>query len=194
MSVAVILSPVLLIGVAWILWALSWIVAALWSRQTLARPGYAREFPNRLVTLLGGLLIFASMGSAHSYFPFRWQPSELFGWAMFACVLGGVAFAWWARLHLGSLWSGTITRKADHRIIDTGPYAIVRHPIYTGILFSLYATALERGRAEPVVGAVLMTIGLWMKARLEESFLDLPGYDEYRARVPMLVPFLKAPA
>jgi protein-S-isoprenylcysteine O-methyltransferase Ste14 len=194
MSLAVILSPVLAIGVAWILWVLSWIVAAMWSRQTVARPGYAREFPNRLVTLLGGLLIFASMGSPHSYSPFGWQPSELFGWAMFACVLGGMAFAWWARLHLGSLWSGTVTRKADHRIIDTGPYAIVRHPIYTGILFSLYATALERGRVEPIIGAMLMTIGLWMKARLEESFLDLPGYDEYRARVPMLVPFLKAPA
>jgi protein-S-isoprenylcysteine O-methyltransferase Ste14 len=188
----VILSPVLLIGVAWIFWAFSWLVAAVWSRQTLARPGYAREFPNRLVTLLGALLIFTSVGSEHTLFAFRWQPSAFFGWAMFACVLAGMAFSWWARLHLGSLWSGTITRKADHHIVDTGPYAIVRHPIYTGILFSLYATALERGRVEPLAGAVLMTIGFWMKARLEESFLDLPGYDEYRARVPMLVPFLKA--
>ena len=51
-------------------------------------------------------------------------------------TIPGFLFAWWARLHLGRLWSGTVTRKADHRIVDTGPYAIVRHPIYTGLLAS----------------------------------------------------------
>jgi protein-S-isoprenylcysteine O-methyltransferase Ste14 len=196
MSVWVNLVPSLAIGAAWVAWVFSWLAAAAWTRQTLARPSYARELPNRLVTVIGGAILFVSLGSTHTSFPIRWYPSEVFGWGMFACVLGGMAFAWWARLHLGTLWSGTVTRKADHRIIDGGPYAIVRHPIYTGILFALYATALERGHIEPIVGAALITIGFWMKARLEESFLaqDIAGYDEYRARVPMLVPFLTAPA
>lgn len=197
MSLAVVLSPALAIGFAWIAWVASWLIAAAWTRQTVGRPGYAREFPNRVVTLIGGFLLFVSLGTGRTFFP-RLYPSETFGWIMFACVLAGMAFAWWARVHLGTLWSGAITRKADHRIVDTGPYAIVRHPIYTGILFSMYATAAERGRVEPVVGAVLLSIGFWMKARLEEGFLSQElgeaAYAGYRVRVPMLVPFLKGGA
>ena len=56
------------------------------------------------------------------------------------------------RIHLGRLWSGTITLKQDHRIIDSGPYGLVRHPIYTGLILSILATAaaqksIERFRA-----------------------------------------------
>ena len=64
------------------------------------------------------------------------------------CSRGGRAF------HLGRLWSGSITRKEGHRVVDTGPYALVRHPIYTGLIFALLATAIAqatvtgtRGRA-----------------------------------------------
>jgi protein-S-isoprenylcysteine O-methyltransferase Ste14 len=186
-------GPPVAIGVAWLVWGVSWLAAAGWTRRTVERPSYAREFPNRLVTVIGATLVFASLGTAFTLFPVHWLVSAWFGWALFGCVLAGMAFAWWARVHLGTLWSGTVTRKAEHRIVDTGPYAIVRHPIYTGILFSLYATAAQRGSIDPIVGVALITIGLWMKALLEESFLsrELTDYSSYRARVPMLVPFLK---
>ncbi|HVU19321.1 MAG TPA: isoprenylcysteine carboxylmethyltransferase family protein, partial [Rhizomicrobium sp.] len=97
----------------------------------------------------------------------------------------------WARIWLGALWSGQVTKKEDHRVIDTGPYRIVRHPIYTGILIAIYATAALKGTVLALAGALLITIGLWMKARLEERFLrDELGrdYDAYRTRVPMLMP------
>ena len=108
----------------------------------------------------------------------------------------GLGFTWWARLHLGLLWSGNVARKANHRIIDSGPYGIVRHPIYTGLLLALYATALERGTSFAIAGAVVATIGFYIKARLEERFLTAElaadAYAGYRARVPMLVPFWRA--
>lgn len=188
------IAPGFAIAAAWIAWALSWLAAAAWTRRTNARPGYAREFPNRLVTLIGGVLLFASLGLERALTPFTWQAGEAAGWALFACVVAGMAFAWSARVHLGALWSGNVTRKENHRVIDTGPYALVRHPIYTGVLFSMFATAVERGRSEAVLGAAIVALGLWMKARLEESFLaqgDLLDYAAYRARVPMLVPFTK---
>lgn len=187
------LTPATAIGVAWLVWLLSWLAAAAWSRRTIERASYAREFPNRLITVIGAGLLFMSLGTTRVLVPVHWPVSEAVGWALFACVLAGMAFAWWARLHLGSLWSGTVTRKADHRIVDSGPYGIVRHPIYTGILVSLYATAAQRGSVDPIIGAALMALGLWMKARLEESFLsrDLADYAGYRARVPMLVPGLR---
>ena len=57
-------------------------------------------------------------------------------------VTAGLAFCWWARLHLGAMWSGTVTRKDDHHIVDTGPYGLVRHPIYTGLIFSALGQAM----------------------------------------------------
>jgi protein-S-isoprenylcysteine O-methyltransferase Ste14 len=55
-------------------------------------------------------------------------------------TLAGTSFAWWARIHLGRFWSSAITRKEGHRVIDTGPYGLVRHPIYTGLIGAILAT------------------------------------------------------
>jgi protein-S-isoprenylcysteine O-methyltransferase Ste14 len=115
------------------------------------------------------------------------------GWSMVAVAAGGFLFAWWARIYLGGLWSGSITRKEGHTVVDTGPYRIVRHPIYTGILTAAVATAVTTGTAHAILGALLLIVGYWMKARLEESFLreqlGAEAYDSYRRRVPMLLPF-----
>jgi protein-S-isoprenylcysteine O-methyltransferase Ste14 len=109
-------------------------------------------------------------------------------------VGAGIAFAWWARLHLGRLWSARITRKSDHRVVESGPYGVVRHPIYSGLLLSLLATAAAKGTLLGVGGFVLLLIGIFMKARLEERWLGAElgaeEYASYRRRVPMLVPFV----
>jgi protein-S-isoprenylcysteine O-methyltransferase Ste14 len=110
----------------------------------------------------------------------------------------GFGLCWWARLHLGKLWSSNVTRKEGHRVVDTGPYGLVRHPIYTGILTALWATAAAKGTILGLVGAAVLTGGMWMKARLEESWLTKElgeeAYGAYRKRVPMLVPFWPRPA
>src|SRR5262245_7695335 len=100
---------------------------------------------------------------------------------------------WWARIHLGQLWSSSVTRKEHHRVVDTGPYAIVRHPIYTGLLLAIIGTVLLRGTIISLTGSALMAAGIYIKARLEEEFLHQQlgePYDAYARRVPMLVPFL----
>jgi len=174
----------------WTVWALSWLAAAVWSRQTKARPSLAQEMPYRLVTLAGVVLLF---GLEFRSFPHGWDVSEEVAWAMVALIAAGFGFAWWARVHLGTLWSGTITRKQDHRVVQSGPYALVRHPIYTGILLSAFATAIARGRWEALIGAALFALGCWIKARQEERFLSEelgPEYAAYRTRVRMLVPYV----
>ena len=99
-----------------------------------------------------------------------------------------------SRIYLGELWSGWITKKADHRIVDSGPYGIVRHPIYTGLLLAVLATMVAKGTLFGLIGALIITVGIWMKARLEEQFLR----GEVWARsltiltasaLPMLIPF-----
>src|SRR5438552_6365579 len=112
-----------------------------------------------------------------------WHAGDGLGWVLVAATLAGVSFTWWARIHLGRLWSGSVTRKADHRVVDTGPYGLVRHPIYTGVIFATAATMIAEGTIYAVSGAALMTIGWYVKARLEERFLRAElganAYAEY---------------
>jgi protein-S-isoprenylcysteine O-methyltransferase Ste14 len=181
------------LGALWFGWLVSWLLVSAWSARTIKRAPFLLQLPYRVITLAGGVLLFARWGDAAGE-PRLWAVAASGAWIAIALVACGFAFAWWARLHLGRLWSGTVTQKEGHRIVEKGPYAIVRHPIYTGLLLSALATAALVGTARALVGVALMTVGFWLKARLEERFLraDLgAAYDDYRRRVPMLVPLVR---
>lgn len=185
-------NPWHVIGVTWLAWVASWFIAALWSRQIAARPNFGDEMLYRIVTGVGALMLFGIIIHLGPL-DLSWRVTPAFAWGMAALTFVGFAFCWWARLHLGTLWSGMVTRKENHRIVETGPYALVRHPIYTGLILSAFATAFAIGHIESVLGAGLIALGCWIKARLEERFLsqDLgPDYAAYRQRVKMLVPFV----
>ena len=190
------MAPIFAIYLIWAVWAATWFVAALWVSPAIRRAGVLGELLYRVLGIVGFVLLFGFYSNRYDMIYRFWRtPSGNFGWAMAALVVAGFALAWWARVHLGPLWSGTITRKHDHHIVDTGPYALVRHPIYIGIALSVLATAIVQGTPTSFLGAVLMTLGFYEKARLEERFLRKElgpeAYDAYAKRVPMLVPFLK---
>jgi protein-S-isoprenylcysteine O-methyltransferase Ste14 len=174
----------------WLAWALSWGVAALWTAKTVEQPEGQTLY--RVLTVLGVVLLFGFWRNTATRF---WQPDTAWKWALVGAAVLGFAFCWWARLHMGKLWSASITRKEDHRVVDSGPYAIVRHPIYTGIILAGFAAAMMRGTLIALAGAVVFTLSFYVKARLEERFLraelGAEAYDAYAARVAMLVPFLK---
>lgn len=181
-------SPKAWISLIWMVWLLSWLAAAVWARRNAARAG-ARELPSLVVTAFGFYFVLAP--HVPSFGP-EWDLELVPLWMMAMFVLAGALFAWWARIHLGAYWSGTVTRKEGHRIIDTGPYALVRHPIYTGLILAGIATAFARGHFSSLIGAALIALGFWMKARLEEKFLSVElgaEYAAYSKRVPMLIPF-----
>jgi protein-S-isoprenylcysteine O-methyltransferase Ste14 len=125
--------------------------------------------------------------------PRLWGLPQAVSWGLTALVLFGIAFTWWARLTLGDLWSGSVSRKEGHVVVQTGPYRLVRHPIYTGLIVAAWALAIQIGATVSLVGAGLITLGFWIKARLEERFLSAelgPGaYADYRRLTPMLIPF-----
>ena len=186
----------------WGLWALSWWAASAWRRPAIKRAGASAEVLHLTVTVLGMALVFATPASVRWILAEAsagnppamrvWAPDLALSWTLFGLVVVGFAFCWWARIHLGALWSGSVTRKTEHHIVDTGPYALVRHPIYTGLILAAFATAALRGMVSSLVGAGLVVLGFWIKARLEERFLRSelgPGaYDAYAARTPMLIP------
>ncbi len=108
---------------------------------------------------------------------------------------GGFAFAIWARTILGRNWSGIATVKENHELICRGPYKIVRHPIYTGLVLAFLGTFIA---AWPTVGGVIlvvaMILALWIKAQQEEKLMrgQFPeAYPAYRQRVRSgIIPFL----
>ena len=180
------ISPLQAIWSAWGLWLISWLIAASWAARVAKRPVFGSQTLYHLVTLVGAGLLFSTTSRS------AWLTGAA-GWAMFALVVAGLAFCWWARLHLGAMWSGTVTRKDDHQIVETGPYGLVRHPIYTGIILAAWAHAVVVGLTPALLGAALITLGFYIKARLEERFLRQElgpdAYDGYRRRVPMLIPW-----
>jgi protein-S-isoprenylcysteine O-methyltransferase Ste14 len=180
-------------AIIWIGWLVSWMAAAFWSGRTEKRVATPSVGVYRAAILAGAILLtpWAARTAAEKHI---WDVGEAGAHALAGLTLAGILFAWWARIHLGRLWSSAITRKEDHRVVDTGPYALVRHPIYTGLIAAILATAIAEGTATALAGAALVTFGLWLKARTEERFLKAElGQDAYGAycrRVPMLVPFL----
>jgi protein-S-isoprenylcysteine O-methyltransferase Ste14 len=194
------IGPLTASAAAFVLWLASWMIAALWSAQTRIHLDAARSFVHGAPTVAGFALLFGAVnaglkGTAGGWAQRLWQVPTPFSWLLTAAVVAGFAFAWWARIHLGRLWSGSVTVKADHRVVDTGPYRLVRHPIYTGIILSAFALAAQSGRPACVLGAALIALGFTIKARFEERLLSAQlgeaAYGAYRARTPMLIPFLR---
>ena len=188
------IHPRVIFAVIWIGWIVSWLVAASWSNRTekLALTGDTLLYR---VCIVAGAILITPWASRRLAAEPLWDVSFADAYVLAALTLGGILFAWWARIHIGRLWSASITRKEGHRVIDTGPYALVRHPIYTGLIAALVASALAQATVIAFAGAALLTIGFYLKARAEERFLTAElgtdAYGNYRRRVPMLVPSLR---
>jgi protein-S-isoprenylcysteine O-methyltransferase Ste14 len=182
-----------LLALIWVAWLLSWLIGAFFSGRTEkhVRTWEARVY--RIPIILGALLLapwtVSILGEKQ-----LWQIGAAGSYLLVVLTAAGCLFTWWARLHLGRFWSGTITRKEGHRIVDTGPYELVRHPIYTGLIGAMIATGIAIGTATALLGTALIAFGFWQKARMEEGFLTnelgADAYGPYCRRVPMLVPFL----
>ena len=173
----------------WLAWLVSWNVAAFWRDKSTAeapRNQYRFLF---IVSVLGFMLAFGVL--PWIYRPL-WPVGPVLGWAMVALTAAGLLFTWWARIHMGRLWNGGVSRTAGHRVVQSGPFALVRHPIYTGMIAAVTAVAVLQARPLALLGAALFAVGFILKARVEERFLaaELPDYAAYRQRVPMIVPFV----
>ena len=188
------MTPGLAIGTLWALWMLSWLIAAAWSDRTVKGPATRHQIVYRLLAASGFAMLFGIYHASWAELTL-WRTPDALAWTMVAFTLAGLLFTWWARIHLGRLWSSDVARKADHHVIDTGPYGIVRHPIYSGITLASIATAALRGTLVAWLGVVVMTLGWYVKARMEEEFLrdelGAEAYGAYARRVPMLVPLLR---
>ncbi len=114
-------------------------------------------------------------------------------WLGAAITIAGLLFAVWARAYLGTNWSRSVTIKQGHELITTGPYAVVRHPIYTGILTGFLGMAIAISQVRGFIVLVLIFVAFWMKFRMEEQWMRSQfgeTYATYARRTAALVPYI----
>lgn len=179
------------IRAAWLVFLLFWIFAGLRVNRIRKREP-AGERLTRFAVIVVALLLVNSNLMSSGFFNRRFIPfTRSIPWLGAALTLAGVAFAIWARVHIGRYWSGTVALKVGHELVRTGPYARIRHPIYTGILSALAGTALAIGRYGPLLGFLLLLADLVWKSTKEETLLARefgPAFEEHRRRTGFFFP------
>ena len=181
------MSPVeLVFAVGWGAFWLYWLLAAFSVKR--GRIPWSRELRIRLV-LVGVAILLVRVGAFRGYRddgdPWRAAP----GIALFAV---GMSLAVWARVHLGRNWGTPMTQKDEPELVTSGPYRLVRHPIYTGILAAGLGTAVALSWLW-LFAFVLAGIYFVYSARVEERYLteQFPeAYPRYRRSTKMLVPLV----
>jgi protein-S-isoprenylcysteine O-methyltransferase Ste14 len=184
-------STSLVIVCCWVAWAVYWVITAFSTKRTIERGGIIGY---RVVALVLVAASFVIVRIAHGSPQSRlWQTSLAVEIVSDCIVLAGTAFAVWARITLGRNWSAEVTLKDDHELIESGPYALARHPIYTGLISMALGTALNVGRVIGLVVLVGLCGGLWWKARQEEQIMSRQfpdAYLAYKKRVRAIIPFV----
>lgn len=186
MVLARILPPIL-----WLGWLIYWVLAA---RRTATNQRMETLLigASYRVPLVLGILLMAIPRLPFSLLNFTlWTETPPVLGAGVGLTAAGLALAVWARVHLGKYWSGRVTLKVNHRVIQTGPYACVRHPIYSGLILALLGTMITLGTVHACLGFVFMFFSFVRKLQIEETWLRSyigTEYERYRKRVKALFP------
>jgi protein-S-isoprenylcysteine O-methyltransferase Ste14 len=183
--------------VVWIFFLLYWQIRAVNTKTTQRLEPAASRILRVFIFLIAIVLL------ATTRIPLRWLYLQLWPvgfwpfWLGAAVTIAGLMFAVWAREHLGRNWSRSVTIKQGHELIATGPYAVVRHPIYTGILTGFLGMAIAISQVRGFIVFVLVFLALWIKLRMEEQWMRSQfgeAYATYAHQTAALVPYLRFPA
>lgn len=175
----------------WTLVGIYWLFAALRSKPVARRERWYSRLGHLVMMALALILLF-KRSTGISVLEARFIPEyNGIAWAGFGITIVGCAFAVWARVFLGSNWSATVTLKQNHELVRQGPYAVVRHPVYSGFLLGMLGTALTLGEVRGLIACAIAFAAWFVKARTEEKFLAEQfgeAYAGYCRQVKQLIP------
>ncbi|MEO5626741.1 MAG: isoprenylcysteine carboxylmethyltransferase family protein [Dokdonella sp.] len=181
-----------LIPALWLAWCVVWLIAARGVKSDRRQESPASRAGHLLPLVVAASLLWLPTLPGGFLCGRLWSATLTTYFTGVAIVALGLGFSIWARLHLGRNWSGTVTLKENHELIRSGPYALARHPIYTGLLLGFVGSAVSRDEWRGVLAVVIVFLALWRKFRLEERWMIETfgdAYQSYRNEVPALVPF-----
>ena len=182
-----------IISDCWGLFCVIWLVAAFWTKRSVHQQRGAYLLRYTIPLLIGAYLVFKGHRLSDPL-NLRLIPHvDTIAWAGIILCIAGLLFCLWARFTLGRNWSGVVTFKGGHELITRGPYAIVRHPIYSGLLVMIVATVMVHGHVAGIIALPFVFWGLWIKLRYEERLMleKFPEeYAAYQRRVKRLIPFV----
>lgn len=178
-------------GRLWQLLLVVWIVLWFGMKKAKKLEGWAERAQHGVLVILGFWLLFGSLDH-WGWLNHRLVPNVPAMWVTgLALTALGIGISIWARLSLGSNWSGMVTLKDDHELVRSGLYRWIRHPIYTGILLGMVGSAMIRGHLRGWIGMGVVLLAFYFKARREERFLREEfgaGFEEHSRHTGMFLP------
>jgi protein-S-isoprenylcysteine O-methyltransferase Ste14 len=181
------------INAVWSLVGIYWVVGMVLAKPTIKKESILSSATHIVLGCAAVLLVWEP-ATGRGFLGHRvTSPAGWVAWLGLAVTIGGCAFAIWARAILGPNWSSMVTVKQDHELILRGPYAVVRHPIYSGFLLALTGTVIAVGEIRAFIGLWLAFIGFLVKSAAEEKFMReefSTKYARYCQRVRRLIPFV----
>ncbi len=181
------------IPLLWGIWLFYWVLSAAGRPRGERQADGLGRFAYQLPIFLAGILMFGPR-LGPEFLGARFMPETVAAEAVgTALVVLGLLITVVARVHLGVHWNGRVAIGAYHRLVRSGPYRFVRHPIYSGALLALFGTTLAFGDWRSVPAFVIIALALWYKLRREERRMAerfKAAYVAYRAKVAAIVPLL----
>jgi protein-S-isoprenylcysteine O-methyltransferase Ste14 len=180
-------------GYLWEAFVVVWVIWALRAKKTLESESFASRLSYGVLLVAGFYMLFSGHVLTGWWKQHPWPESATLEWVGAAVTAAGIGIAVWARMMLGANWSGTITVKVGHELIRRGPYRLVRHPIYTGLVLAAIGTAIARDRWCGLVAVLVMWLGYTMKRLKEEKYMRATfgaQYEEYCRHSGAILPFV----
>ena len=185
----------LILRICWLTLILYWTVSSFKAKKSTQEEGLLKRIILYWLPLIvGALLLGPGEWFGHMLIRENFVPHTNFVGAIGLCwCIAGVFIACWSRYILGKNWSLAVQLKHEHELVVKGPYRLVRHPIYTGLLFLFIGNTLIVGDWRGIIAVAIVFVSFWYKLKKEEEWLfGVFGeqYIQYKENTKALIPYL----